>query len=128
MLTGTQKSSQKPDLTFGALVFLLNASPEQFRTGWFLVSVMTELLIVPVIRTWRPFYESRPGRALLISTVIVLIATLLLPYLPMSRLLGFTPLPPSFLLVFGVITTLYLLASEVTKKFMYRLPFRTQDA
>ncbi len=107
-------------LTFGALWFLLDASPDQFRTGWFLESVMTELLIVPVIRTWRPFYKSRLGRPLLISTVIVLIATLLLPYLPLNRLLGFTPLPLSYLLAFGVITALYLIASEVTKKFIYR--------
>jgi Mg2+-importing ATPase len=107
-------------LTFGALLFLLNASPDQFRTGWFLESVMTELLIVPVIRTWRPFYKSRLGRPLLISTVIVLIATLLLPYLPLNRLLGLTPLPPLYLLAFGVITALYLVASEVTKKFIYR--------
>ena len=49
-------------LTFGALLFLLNADAEQFRTGWFLESVMTELLILPVIRTWRPFYQSRPGK------------------------------------------------------------------
>jgi Mg2+-importing ATPase len=107
-------------LTFGALLFLLNASPDQFRTGWFLESVMTELLIVPVIRTWRPFYKSGMGKPLLISTVIVLIATLLLPYLPLNRLLGFTPLPPLYLLAFGVITALYLVASEVTKKFIYR--------
>jgi Mg2+-importing ATPase len=107
-------------LTFGALLFLLKASQDQFRTGWFLVSVMTELLIVPVIRTWRPFYKSRIGKPLLISTVIVLIATLLLPYLPLNRLLGFTPLPLSYLLTFGVITTLYLVASEITKKFIYR--------
>jgi Mg2+-importing ATPase len=46
-------------LTFGALLFLLNADEEQFRTGWFLESVMTELLILPVIRTWRPFYQSQ---------------------------------------------------------------------
>jgi Mg2+-importing ATPase len=107
-------------LTFGALLFLLNADAEQFRTGWFLESVMTELLILPVIRTWRPFYQSRPGKALWVATVIVLAVTLALPYMPLNKWLGFSPLPISFILVFACITGGYLIASEMTKKFFYR--------
>lgn len=107
-------------LTFGALLFLLDADAEQFRTGWFLESVMTELLILPVIRTWRPFYQSRPGKPLWVATVIVLAVTLALPYLPLNKWLGFSPLPVSFILVFAGITGGYLIASEITKKFFYR--------
>jgi Mg2+-importing ATPase len=107
-------------LTFGALLFILRATPEQFRTGWFLESVMTELLIVPVIRTWKPFYRSRPSRPLLIATAVVFGVTLILPYYgPLGGLLGLAPLPPSFLLLLGGITALYLVASEMTKKFFY---------
>jgi Mg2+-importing ATPase len=107
-------------LTFGALLFLLDANAEQFRTGWFLESVMTELLILPVIRTWRPFYQSRPGKPLWVATVIVLAVTLALPYLPLNKWLGFSPLPVSFMFVFAGITVGYLIASEMTKKFFYR--------
>ncbi|MFN0119868.1 MAG: magnesium-translocating P-type ATPase [Blastocatellia bacterium] len=107
-------------LTFGALLWLLDATPEQFRTGWFLESVITELLIVIVIRTSRPFYKSRMGRPLFYATLLVLILTLALPYLPINHWLGLTPLPPVYLLVFGVITALYLLASEMAKKFIWR--------
>lgn len=107
-------------LTFGALLFLLNANAEQFRTGWFLESVMTELLILPVIRTWRPFYQSRPSKPLWMATVIVLAVTLALPYLPLNKWLGFSPLPVSFILIFAGITGGYLIASEITKKFFYR--------
>jgi Mg2+-importing ATPase len=107
-------------LTFGALLFLLDANAEQFRTGWFLESVMTELLILPVIRTWRPFYQSRPSKPLWVATVIVLAVTLALPYLPLNKWLGFTPLPASFILVFAGITGGYLIASEMTKKLFYR--------
>jgi len=107
-------------LTFGALLFMLNADAEQFRTGWFLESVMTELLILPVIRTSRPFYQSRPGKPLWVATVIVLAATLALPYLPLNKWLGFSPLPGSFIFVFAGITVGYLIASEMTKKFFYR--------
>ncbi len=107
-------------LTFGALLFLLDANAEQFRTGWFLESVMTELLILPVIRTWRPFYQSRPSKPLWVATAIVLAVTLALPYLPLNKWLGFSPLPVSFILVFAGITSGYLIASEMTKKFFYR--------
>jgi Mg2+-importing ATPase len=107
-------------LTFGALLFLLDADAEQFRTGWFLESVMTELLILPVIRTWRPFYQSRPSKPLWVATAIVLAVTFALPYLPLNKLMGFSPLPASFILVFAGITAGYLIASEITKKFFYR--------
>jgi P-type Mg2+ transporter len=60
-------------LTFGALVFVLKAGPEEFRTGWFVESVMTEILIILVMRTWKPFYKSKVSRALLIAMILVLI-------------------------------------------------------
>jgi Mg2+-importing ATPase len=107
-------------MTFGLLLFALQASAAQFQTGWFLVSVVTELLIVPVIRTRRPFYQSRMGRPLLVSTGVVLAASVTLPYLPPGQWLGFTPLPPPFLLAFAAITALYLLVSEAAKHVFYR--------
>ncbi len=58
-------------LTFGVLLFLVKATPEVFRSGWFIESVLTELLVALVVRTRRPFYRSRPGRWLLISTALV---------------------------------------------------------
>jgi len=48
-------------LTFGVLLWLLRASPTQFRTGWFLESVVSASLIVLVVRTRRRFFQSRPG-------------------------------------------------------------------
>ncbi|HEY9502639.1 MAG TPA: HAD-IC family P-type ATPase, partial [Pyrinomonadaceae bacterium] len=104
-------------LTFGALVFILKATPEVFRTGWFVESVMTEVLIILVMRTWRPFYTSMPSRPLLVAMIVVLLVTLALPYSPLSGLLGLTPLPISSLLLLGIITVLYAGASELTKKF-----------
>ena len=49
-------------LTFGALIFILGATPELFRTGWFQESVISAVMIVLVIRTRRPFIKSRPGK------------------------------------------------------------------
>jgi Mg2+-importing ATPase len=119
MFTFGAVSSVFDYLTFGALLLILNATQDQFRTGWFLESAMTELLIMLVIRTQKPFFRSRPGKYLLIGTLIVAAVTLVLPYSPLSGVLGFTPLSLSPLLVLGVITLLYVLASETAKRVFY---------
>ncbi|HWP42396.1 MAG TPA: magnesium-translocating P-type ATPase [Blastocatellia bacterium] len=108
-------------LTFAALLFMLKATPDQFRTGWFLESVVTELMIVPVIRTQRGLLGSRPGWALTSATLAIFILAFLLPYSLLSVPLGFTPLPLSFVLVFLAITGLYVIASEATKRFFYKV-------
>ena len=104
-------------MTFAALVYVLRAAPEEFRTGWFVESVATELLILLVMRTWKPIHRSRPGRALLAATLAVFAATLALPYSPLGPPLGFTPLPASYLLLLGLIAALYAAASELLKRF-----------
>jgi Mg2+-importing ATPase len=106
-------------ITFGALLYLLQATPEEFRTGWFVESLMTELVVALVVRTRRPFFKSKPGRLLWISTLIVALVTVLIPYLPFSGLLGFTPLSPFVMAVLMLITALYVMATEVTKRFFY---------
>ncbi|MFB0537164.1 MAG: cation transporting ATPase C-terminal domain-containing protein, partial [Anaerolineae bacterium] len=119
MVTFGMVSSVFDYLTFGTLLLVLRATADQFRTGWFLESVLTELLILLVIRTRRPFFKSRPGRYLLISALIVAGVTLILPYSPLSGLLGFTPLPISLLLVLGGIAVLYIATSEMVKSAFY---------
>jgi Mg2+-importing ATPase len=120
MVTFGLVSSVFDYLTFGALLLVIRATQDQFRTGWFLESVLTELLILLVVRTQRPFFRSAPGRYLSVSALIVAVVTLALPYSPLSGLLGFTPLPLSLLLVLLGITVLYITASEVTKQHLYK--------
>lgn len=110
-------------LTFAALIFILKATPEEFRTGWFVESVMTEVLIILVMRTWNPFYKSMPSRPLLVAMIVVLLVTLSLPYSPLKGILGFTPLPVSSLMLLGLITVLYAGASELTKKVFHERAF-----
>ena len=107
-------------LTFGTLLLIFRESPEQFRTGWFVESLMTELFIALVVRTRRPFFKSKPGKYLWTSTLLVAVTALVVPYLPFSALLGFTPLPIPALLALIFITGLYLIASEVAKKAFYK--------
>lgn len=106
-------------LTFGALLWLFHAAPEEFRTGWFIESLLTELVIALVVRTRRPFYRSRPGNLLLITTMTVVAIALVLPYLPFSSIFGFVPLPAPLLLGMVGLTLTYVFAVEVTKKIFY---------
>ena len=106
-------------LTFGALIFVLRSGPEEFRTGWFVESVMTEVLIIVVMRTWKPFYQSRLSRTLLFAMILVLLITLALPYSPLGTLLGFRPLALPSLILLGLITILYVAASELAKRIFY---------
>lgn len=100
------------------LLLVLHVSQDQFRTAWFVESVMTELLIMLVIRTQKPFFRSKPGKYLLIGTLIVAAVTLILPYSPLSKPLGLTPLPLPLTLL--GITFLYVVASEAAKRAFYR--------
>jgi len=106
-------------LTFGALWWVFEAAPKTFQTGWFIESLMTELVIALVVRTQRPFYQSRPGRWLLISTGVVLVIALALPYLPFSEVFGFVPLPGPLMLGMVLLTLAYVGVVEVVKKRFY---------
>jgi Mg2+-importing ATPase len=107
-------------LTFGVLLLILRATQDQFRTGWFLESVISASVIVLVIRTRRSFFKSKPGRYLLMATLLIIIVTILFPTTPLGGLLGFQPLPITTLLVIGMIVVLYIFAAEMTKKYFYK--------
>lgn len=107
-------------LTFAVLILLLNADEIQFRTGWFLESVVSAVLIVLVIRTRKPFFKSRPGRYLIITTFAIVVFTLFVPVSPLIELFGFTPLPPMFLLLISIIIAGYVLSAEIAKKIFYK--------
>jgi Mg2+-importing ATPase len=106
-------------LTFGALLILFRANEAQFQTGWFIESLMTELFIVMVIRTHRPFFRSKPGRILAIATLLVAAATITLPYTAIGKISGLVPLPWHIMITLIGITTLYLLASELMKRLLF---------
>jgi Mg2+-importing ATPase len=106
-------------VTFGALRFAYRATPETFRTGWFVESLLTELVIALVVRTRRPFFRSRPGSLLLGSTLCVMVATFALPFMPFAGLLGFVPLSVSVLAAIAAIAGLYVIATELIKRRFY---------
>ncbi|HVN30759.1 MAG TPA: magnesium-translocating P-type ATPase [Thermoanaerobaculaceae bacterium] len=120
MITFGILSSVFDYLTFGALLFLLHADTALFRTGWFVESVISAVLIVLVVRSRRPFFRSTPSRPLLRATLGVVVITLLLPYTPLAGPLGFVPLPPLFLAFVAVVVALYVVSAEATKAVFYR--------
>jgi len=121
MLTFGILSSLFDYLTFGALLLFLHASETQFRTGWFMESVISASLVVLVIRTRRPLTKSRPGKYLFMATLLVIVAALALPFTPLARIFGFSRLPVHFILVIIAIVIAYVFAAEFTKRIFYRV-------
>ena len=77
-----------PDETYAAALF---------HTGWFVESLMTQTLIIHVIRTNRlPFFQSRASWQLTVTTFLIMAFGAYLPYSPLATALGFVPLPALF--------------------------------
>ena len=107
-------------LTFGVLILVFAAGEELFRTGWFVESLVTQLATVLVIRTYRPFYRSLPGKYLSALALAMMIVAVLLPYMPGLSIFGFVPLPPQLLASLLGISILYVSAVELAKWLLYR--------
>lgn len=96
------------------------ATPEIFRTSWFVESLLTELVVALVMCTRRPFFRSRPGTLLLESTIALIVLALAIPYLPFADAFGFVPLPGGLLAAIAFITVLCVAATELQKQWFYR--------
>lgn len=107
-------------MTFGILLFIFPGMVEQFRTGWFIESVISASMIVLVIRSRRPFFKSKPGKYLMAVTLFIGIVTLCFPLTPFAAPFGFKPLPISIILLIGVIIGIYILTAEIVKRFFYK--------
>jgi Mg2+-importing ATPase len=103
-------------LTFAVLLRFFRSTPAVFRTGWFMESIMTQTLVLLVIRTTGNPLRSRPSRLLGASVAATVIVGLAIPWSPLAGVLGFVPPPPAFLLFVVVATALYLVAVEIAKR------------
>ena len=92
MITFGLVSSVFDYLTFGLLLLVLRVNEGQFRTGWFVESVISASIVVLVIRSRKPFFRSKPGKYLLIATLTIAILTVVLPFTPIGKVFGFGPL------------------------------------
>jgi P-type Mg2+ transporter len=107
-------------LTFFVLLVVLHAGMDEFRTGWFLESVISASFIVLIVRTRKSFYKSRPSKYLLFATLFMIGITVYLPYSPLSGLFGFKPLPAVFFIAMIIMVILYGITAEIAKKIFYK--------
>jgi Mg2+-importing ATPase len=92
-----------------------------FHTGWFVESILTQTLIVHIIRTNRiPFFQSIASPFLLLTTIIVMITGAVLPYVPIGSYFGFVPLPASFWIWIAGFLLCYSVLTHSVKVWFHR--------
>jgi P-type Mg2+ transporter len=103
-------------LTFYALLKIFHASEALFHTGWFVESLATQTLVLFVIRTAGNPFRSRPSLPLAMTTVLIVLVGIALPFSPFANVFGLTPLPAMFFLFLGGTVMTYLLLVELVKR------------
>ncbi|AEJ20292.1 magnesium-translocating P-type ATPase [Gracilinema caldarium] len=93
-----------------------------FQTGWFVESLLTQTLIVHIIRTRKiPFIQSRASPPMIFTTLLVMVIGVWLPYSPLAPLLGFVPLPATyFIWIAGYLVTYSVITHKVKTWFIRR--------
>jgi len=113
-------------LTFFIMYFYFKLSEPAFQTSWFIESVMTEILILYIIRTRRSFIKSIPGKTLIIIGAGSVIITILLTLPPVAPLLGFGIAHSKQVIAILVILALYVITADLLKiVFFRRLTLKT---
>jgi Mg2+-importing ATPase len=99
--------SKGPDATYAAALF---------QTGWFVESLMTQTLIIHVIRTNKiPFVQSRASWPVIMTTIAIMAIGAYLPFSPLGGYLGFAPLPGLFWPLLALTLLLYMLLTQALK-------------
>jgi P-type Mg2+ transporter len=92
-----------------------------FQTGWFVESLITQTLIVHVIRTNKiPFVQSMASLPLTVTTVCIMLIAAWLPYSPLAPALGFTALPPLYWPILAATLLGYVVLTQAVKMWLVR--------
>ena len=103
--------------TFAILMLGFSATPEEFRTAWFVESMATQILVIFLIRTAGPAWRAaKPHWALAATSLGALAVALALALGPLAPVLGFAPMPGALLAGIGGLVVLYLLLAEGLKR------------
>lgn len=108
-------SSVFDGITFLVLLSVFHADVATFQTGWFVESLLTELAIVAVMRTRRPFYTSLPSPLLIWTSLAAAVIAVALPYLPLGEVTSFRPLSAPLMLTLLAVVLAYVASSELLK-------------
>jgi Mg2+-importing ATPase len=111
--------------TYLMMLYVFNcwdpARASLFQTGWFVESLLTQTLIIHIIRTNRiPFIESRASWPLVLTTVLVMLAGIWLPYSPIGPALGFAHLPALYWPLLAATLLSYVALTQVVKAWLLR--------
>jgi Mg2+-importing ATPase len=107
-------------ITFLTLFYFLKVKESDFQTGWFIESILTELFILFIIRTRKNFFKSMPGKYLFILSIVGLIVTIALPYVPFANDIGLTPLPLKNMGAMLMIVALYIITADMLKVWFFK--------
>src|ERR1039457_3552237 len=92
-----------------------------FQTGWFVESLMTQTLIIHVIRTNKiPFLQSRASWPLTVTTVVIMCFGMWLPFSPMATALGFVRLPGLYWPLLALTLVCYMGLTQIIKAWLFR--------
>jgi len=106
-------------LTFYVLIHFFRATEPAFHTGWFVESLATQTLVLFVIRTTKNPFKSRPSLPLALSTILIVVIGIVIPYSSLAGTIGFTLLPGRFYLFLIAATCTYLLLVEMAKRALF---------
>jgi Mg2+-importing ATPase len=109
--------------TFFMMLYVFNAwdNPALFQAGWFVESLLTQTLIIHIIRTARiPFFQSRASLPLILTTIGICGIGGVIPYTPLGTTLGFAPLPPLYWVLVMVMMAAYAVLTHVVKSWFVR--------
>ncbi len=107
-------------LTFYVLIAVLHADAQLFRTGWFIESIATQVLVIFLIRTRGSPLASAPHAWLTASSLAVVALAAWLPFSPLGGFLGFVAPPPQYFAILSAMIVTYLLLVEIVKRWFYR--------
>ncbi len=108
-------------LTYGLMLWVFHARGALFQTGWFVESLATQTLVIFVIRTRRvPFWSSRAGRPLTLTSLACVVVGALVPFSPLASWFGMTTLPPLYFGALALMVVAYLALVEAIKSRFFR--------
>ena len=108
--------------TFAVLLNAFHASSNAhlFQSGWFVESLLTQTLVVFVIRTRRsPFWKSRPARGLMTTTLVCAVIAVVMPFGPLASSFGFVHLSLGLLATIFGLAAVYLVLVETAKRWFF---------
>jgi Mg2+-importing ATPase len=96
-------------------------SQSLFQTGWFVESLLTQTLIIHVIRTNKlPFVQSRPSAFLLLTSAAIIAVGIVLPFSPLRDYLGFSALPLLYWPLLALTVAGYVVLTQAAKMVLLR--------